>query len=48
VLYWSMSTLYYLNDADYIEIVALHDASASVNINSSGNYSPEFRMVRVG
>lgn len=43
----SVSTLYQLAVNDYVELTVNQNSGAGVNINSTGNYSPEFMMVRV-
>lgn len=43
----TVSTLYSLNVNQYVELTVLQNTGGSVNVNSTGNYSPEFSMVRV-
>lgn len=43
----SVTTHYNLAAADYVELRATQRAVSSLNINASGNYSPEFEMVKV-
>jgi len=43
----SVSTLYSLAVNDYVELLAFQDSGSAMTIASSGNYSPEFAMVRV-
>lgn len=42
-----ISTLYSLAVNDYVELIANQNSGAGLNVNSAGNYSPEFGMVRV-
>jgi hypothetical protein len=42
-----ITTAYPLAVNDYVELVVRHNAGVAVNVNSSGNYSPEFWMVLV-
>lgn len=44
----SISTLYALAVNDFVELRAFQSTGAGLNIQSSGNYTPEFWMVRVG
>jgi hypothetical protein len=44
----AISTLYKLAVSDYVELCVRQNSGGSLTINSSGNYSPEFGMVRVG
>jgi len=44
----SISALYKLAAGDYVELVVLQDSGGALNVNASGNYSPEFAMARVG
>ena len=43
----SITTHYDLAATDYVELRANQTASATLNVNASGNYSPEFEMVKV-
>lgn len=43
----TISTLYQLATNDYVELRAFQSTGAGLNIQSSGNYTPEFWMVRV-
>src|SRR3990167_4776562 len=43
----SITTHYNLSATDYVELRANQTASATLNVNASGNYSPEFEMVKV-
>jgi hypothetical protein len=38
---------YQLTAGDYVEVVVIHDAGVALNVLASGNYSPEFWMVRL-
>lgn len=40
-------TLYDLAVNDYVELMAYQDTGGALNVNASGNYSPEFWMYRV-
>jgi hypothetical protein len=44
----NISTFYYLNDADYVELEAFQISGSTSNAIAAGNYSPEFGMYRVG
>ena len=44
----NVSTLYALAVNEYVELVVWHDKGSSLNVNVTGNFSPEFGMVRVG
>lgn len=44
----SCSTAYRLAVNDYVEAAVYQDSGGALNVNSAGNYSPEFGMVRVG
>jgi hypothetical protein len=44
----SINTLVELNVNDYVELVVLHTAGVSLNIEKQNEYSPLFYMVRVG
>jgi len=44
----TVTTLYDLAVNDWITVRVLHDTGGALNVNASGNYSPEFMMVRVG
>lgn len=43
----SVATIYYLSGSDFVELAAYQDSGGNLNVNASGNYSPEFRMVRL-
>jgi hypothetical protein len=45
----SVSTIYPLVATNYVELMAfqLNTGATARNVNASGNYSPEFRMVRI-
>lgn len=43
----SISTHYNLSAADYVELRVTQRVQTTLNINASGNYSPEFEMVKV-
>ena len=38
---------YALSAGDYVELRALQDSAGAINVNATGNYSPEFSMVRI-
>lgn len=42
------STVYELNENDYVEVEVLQTSGISLNIVANSRYSPEFMMVRVG
>lgn len=42
------STVWPLIVGDYVELVAYQSSGGSLNVLSTGNYSPEFGMVKVG
>lgn len=44
----SISTTYDLALNDYVEVRVYQDSGGSLNVTSSGNYSPEFMMERIG
>lgn len=44
----SVSTIYDLVVGDYLELTVFQDSGAPLNINSVGNYSPEFWCHRLG
>lgn len=44
----TVTTEYQLAAGDYVELTVQHDASAAINVDSVGNMSPEFGMVRLG
>ena len=44
----SVTTTYDLAVNDYIELVGYQDSGGNLNVNATGNYSPEFSMVRTG
>ena len=43
-----ISTIYDLATADYLEVLVQHAAGADRDVISTGNYSPEFWMQKVG
>jgi hypothetical protein len=43
-----ISTIYDLVAGDFLELVVFQDSGAPLNINSTGNYSPEFWCHRLG
>jgi len=43
----SVSSAYALAVNDYVELLAFQTSGGSLNVNSTGNYSPEFSMVLV-
>lgn len=43
----SVTTQYKLAATDWVELVALQSSGGSLNVNASGNYSPEFGMTWV-
>lgn len=43
-----ISTLYSLAVNDYVELTVFQTSGGSLNVNSAGDYSPEFWMVKVG
>ena len=43
----SVTTTYKLNAADFVELLGYQSSGGNLNILSSGNFSPEFSMVRV-
>ena len=47
-VYITVGTEYDLADGDFVQLVAGQDSGVPVNVLSLGNYSPEFRMERVG
>jgi hypothetical protein len=44
----SLSTIYDLAINDYVELYAYQSSGGSLNVLTTGNYSPEFMMVKVG
>lgn len=44
----SVSTLYQLTAGDYVEAQAYQTSGGNLNVEASGNFSPEFWMVRLG
>lgn len=44
----SIATIYDLAAADYVELQVQHDVGSAINVNASGNYSPEFAMALLG
>lgn len=48
VMSMSISVIYDLAVNDYVELRVNQDSGGGLNVNSTGNYTPEFSMVRVG
>lgn len=44
----NVTTLYALAVNDFVELVVTQSSGGALNVNTSGNISPEFMMVRVG
>ncbi len=44
----SVSTLYDFLATDFVEVRVFQDSGGALNIETFGNYSPEFMMVKVG
>ena len=44
----NVSTQYYLNMNQYVELVAIQTSGGALNVLANGNRSPEFGMVYVG
>ncbi len=44
----TVDTMYYLNANDYVTLVVYQSSGGSLNVNSSGNLSPELSMQLVG
>lgn len=44
----SITTQYNLAATDYVELRVQHDVGSAINVNASGNYSPEFAMALLG
>jgi len=44
----TVSCTYIFAANDYVEMLALQDSGGAINVNSAGNYSPEFEMEYVG
>ena len=44
----SLSTMYDLAAADYVEAQVFQTSGSSVNVEALGNYSPEFMMAKMG
>lgn len=44
----TVTTIYHLAASDYIELVAYQTSGGNLNVNSSGNYSPEFSAQFIG
>lgn len=44
----NISTVYDLNENDYLELVAFQDSGVALEIVSLVNFSPEFSIVRIG
>lgn len=43
----NVTTIYDLAVNDYVELIVLQSSGSALNVVSTGNYSPEFMMVRV-
>ncbi len=43
----TVSTLYAMAVNDYVEVRVFQDSGGALNVNSTGNWTPEFMMVRV-
>lgn len=43
----SITTQYWMNAGEYVELMAFQDSGAGLNVTEVGNYSPEFVMVRI-
>jgi hypothetical protein len=48
ILSVSVNCIYDLAVGNYVEAVALQTSGGNLNVNASGNYSPEFWMQRIG
>lgn len=46
--YQSVSTIYDLSVGNYVELVVEQISGGALNVVSSGNFSPEFEMNRIG
>ena len=44
----NISSIYNFAVNDYVELLVRQDSGGALNVNSTGNYSPEFGFVRVG
>jgi hypothetical protein len=44
----TVSTSYQLAAGDYVEVEVFQNSGGNLNVNASGNYTPEFWIVRVG
>jgi hypothetical protein len=44
----NVSTIIELNENDYVEVVVYQATGSSLNINYTGDTSPEFKMIKVG
>lgn len=44
----NVSTHYYLNTNQYVELVAIQSSGGALNVLNNGNRSPEFGMVYIG
>lgn len=47
VTWLTTDTIYRLVAGDYVEVVAAQNSGGNLNVNASGNYSPEFWMFRL-
>jgi hypothetical protein len=47
-VHFNITTLYELVAGDYVEARIFHDAGAGRNVDSLGNWSPEFSALRIG
>jgi len=43
----SITTQYWMNAGEFVRLQAFQDSGAALQVNESGNYSPEFVMVRI-
>ena len=43
----SIATEYWLREDDYVELMVYQSSGGDLNINSTGNYSPEFTITRI-
>jgi hypothetical protein len=44
----SVTTVYDLADADYVELIALQDSGSGLNVTAAGNISPELTISKLG
>lgn len=45
--YLTVSTLYYLAASSYVELMAYQNSGGNLDITASGNFSPEFAVMRL-